>query len=124
MEATMSRKHSERRGARRHGVDEHGIVRARIRPGHQVTLIDLSPGGALVEADRRLLPGSAVELHIQSADRHASMRGRVLRCSVVRVRAESICYRGAIAFDRHLPWFAEATGYELPFRGDATPKVI
>lgn len=120
----MNRKQSERRGARRHGADEHGIVRARIRPGHQVTLIDLAPGGALVEAERRLLPGSAVELHIQSADRHASMRGCVLRCSVVRVRPESICYRGAIAFDRHLPWCVEAAGYEVPFGGNATPKVL
>jgi PilZ domain len=124
METAMSRQHSERRGARRRGTGEHGIVNARIRPGHQVTLIDLSPGGALVEADRRLLPGSPVELHIQSADRHASVRGYVLRCSVVRVQPASICYRGAIAFDRHLPWFAEAAGYELPLRGDATPQVL
>lgn len=122
MDTTMSRMHSERRMARRRRADEHGIVRARIRPGHHVTLVDLSPGGALVEADRRLLPGSAVELQIQSADRQASMRGCVLRCSVVRVRPESISYRGAIGFDRHLPWFGEATGYELPVRGDATPK--
>lgn len=120
----MSHHHSERRLARRRGADEHGIVSAKIRPGHPVTLIDLSPGGALVEADRRLLPGSTVELHIQSADRHASMRGCVLRCSVVRVRPASICYRGAIAFDRHLPWFVEAAGYELPSRGADTPQVL
>ena len=120
----MNRPHTERRGARRRGADEHGIVNARIRPGHQVTLIDLSPGGALLEADRRLLPGSAVELHLKSADRHASIRGCVLRCSVVRVQPAAICYRGAVAFDRHLPWFAETAGYELPSRGDTTPQVL
>ena len=120
----MKSNHTERRGARRRGAGEHGIVKARIRPGHDVTLIDLAPGGALLEADRRLLPGSSVELHIQSADRHASLRGCVLRCCVVRVRPASICYRGAIAFDRHLPWFAEAAGYELPSRGDPTPQVL
>jgi len=120
----MNRRPLERREARRRRADEHGVVTARIRPGHQVTLIDLSPGGALVEAGRRLLPGSSVELHIQAADRHATMRGNVLRCSVVRVRPESMCYRGAIAFDRHLPWFAEPAGYDIPFRGDPTPQVL
>ena len=124
METTMNSKHLERRGARRRGADEHGIVKARIRPGHEVTLIDLSPGGALVEADRRLLPGSGVELHIQAADRHATMRGSVLRCSVVRVRPAAMCYRGAIAFERLLPWFAEAEGYDVPFRGDPTRQVL
>ncbi len=120
----MSSMQSERRCARRRGADEHGIVRARIRPGHHVRLIDLSPGGALVEADRRLLPGTAVELYIEAQDRRATLRGCVLRCSVVRVRPASMCYRGAIVFDRHLPWFADAAGYEIPFRGDATPQVI
>jgi hypothetical protein len=124
METAMKANQTERRGARRRGAGEHGIVRARIRPGHDVTLIDLSPGGALIEGDRRLLPGSPVDLHIQSGDRHASMRGFVLRCCVVRVRPASICYRGAIAFDRPLPWFDELAGYELPRRGDATPQVL
>jgi hypothetical protein len=120
----MSIKRSERRNARRLGTTEHGIVAARIRPGYQVTLIDLSPGGALVEADRRLLPGSAVELQIQTSDRQAIMRGSVVRCSVAHVRPASISYRGAIVFDRHMPWFADGGGYDLPFGGDATPLGI
>jgi hypothetical protein len=124
MEIVMSSSHSERRKTKRRNASEHGITIARIRPGHQVQLIDLSPGGALVEADRRLLPGSAVELHIQSEDRQATMRGAVLRCMVVRVRPASVSYRGAIAFDRHLTWFGEPPGYEVPFRGEATPLGI
>ena len=74
----------ERRRTRRRGAGEHGAT-ARIRPGHQVQVIDLSSGGALVEADRRMLPGSAVELQLQAQDRQATMRGSVLRCCVVRV---------------------------------------
>lgn len=120
----MSSGQSERRCGRRRGVDEHGIVAARIRPGYNVTLIDVSSGGALVETAHRLLPGKSVELHIEAPDRRGTLRGRVLRCSVVGVRPASICYRGAIAFDRHLPWFTEAAGYEVPFRGDVTPQVI
>ena len=120
----MSINTSERRSARRRDAAEHGIVTARIRPGHHVKLIDLAPGGALVETDRRLLPGSGVELQIQAEDRQATMRGCVVRCSVVQVRPGSMSYRGAIAFDRHLPWFADGAGYDVPFRGDATPLRI
>ena len=114
----------ERRRTRRHDANEHGIVTARIRPGHQVQLIDLSAGGALVEADRRMLPGSTVEIHLQANDRQATLRGCIQRCVVVRVRAASVSYRGAIAFDRHLPWFGDTPGYDVPFRGEATPLGI
>ena len=100
-------KGADRRGAPRSAANEHGIVAARIKPGHHVRLIDLSSGGALVETDRRLLPGSAVEVHIQAHNRDATMRGRVLRCCVFRVRPASMCYHGAIAFDRHLQWSNE-----------------
>lgn len=114
----------ERRKTRRHDATEHGVATARIRPGHQVQLIDLSSGGALVEADRRMLPGSAVELQLHAEDRQATMRGCVLRCCVVRVRPASMSYRGAIAFDRHLAWFGDAPGYGVPVGGDATPLGI
>jgi hypothetical protein len=122
MEAVMTQTPTDRRRAKRRGAGEHGIQNARIRPGHPVTVIDCSSGGALVEAECRLLPGSMVDLHVESDRRHAAVRGRVVRCSVVRVRPSSMCYRGAIAFDRYLPWFVEASGYPLPSRGDATPE--
>ena len=77
-----------------------------------------------MEADRRMLPGSAVELQLQAADRQTNMRGCVLRCCVVRVRPASMGYRGAIAFDRQLTWFGDAAGYDVPFRGEATPLGI
>ena len=71
-----------------------------------------------------MLPGSAVELQIQSEDRQATMRGAVVRCMVVRVRPASVSYRGAIAFDSHVAWLGETAGYEVPFRGEATPLGI
>jgi hypothetical protein len=48
----------------------------------------------------------------------ATVRGRVLRCTVVRLRSASICYRGAIGFDRSLPWFVEHE------RVDMTQQVV
>jgi hypothetical protein len=113
----------------------HDIVNARVRPGRQVAVVDISSGGALIETSHRLLPGTSVELHVEQLERSVTVRGRVLRCAVARVQATSLSYRGAIAFDRHLPWFVneQAAGYLVhthesrtgnAFRADATPEVL
>jgi PilZ domain len=118
---------------RLHRVEEHGVVAARVRPGHRAHLVDVSAAGALVETSYRLLPGAPVELHLETESTHTRIRGRVLRCAVVRVRPSLVCYRGAIAFDRDLPWFADDThrlpdSHDLrtmhPHRALSTPEVI
>jgi hypothetical protein len=109
----------DRRGMRRFDAqDAHGIVSASVRPGHRARVIDVSAGGALIETSHRLLPGASVELQVETGTDRASVRGQVLRCAVVRVRPTWVCYRGAIAFERHLPWFVEGS------RERATPQVI
>jgi hypothetical protein len=124
---------NRRQTCRRRHIDEHGIVSARVRPGHRARVIDVSAGGALIETNQRLLPGTSVELHVEAGSRHASVRGRVVRCAVVRVRPTWVAYEGAIAFDQHLPWFVDEPGYAVPSadarsaqpsRGGATPQVI
>jgi PilZ domain-containing protein len=101
----------ERRHAQRlKEVEEHRIVATRVRPGIRARLIDVSAGGALIETTCRLLPGASVELHVETTTSHLRMRGRVLRCSVSRVRPACMVYRGAIGFDRHLPWFVDEPG--------------
>lgn len=115
----MSDGPSDRRGMRRlEALEAHGIVSACVLPGHRVRLIDVSAGGALIETSHRLLPGTSVELQVETGTDRASISGQVLRCAVVRVRPTWVCYRGAIAFDRHLPWFVDERG-ERP-----TPQVI
>ena len=105
----------ERRRARRRArAEEHGIVAARVRPGYEVAIVDVSAGGVLIETVLRLLPGATVELHLETRTRHASVRGSIVRCSVVRVRSTGVCYRGAVAFEHSLPWLAEDLGYSLP----------
>lgn len=112
----MSNGLSDRRGMRRlDGREAHGIVSACVRPGHHARLIDVSAGGALIETSHRLLPGASVELQVATGTDRTSVRGHVLRCAVVRVRPTWVCYRGAIAFDRHLPWFvADARERDTP----------
>ena len=130
----MSQQATERRQThRRQRLEEHGIVSTRVRPGHQATLIDVSAGGALIETNHRLLPGVAVELQVETGTARASVRGRVLRSAVSRVHPSRVCYRGAIGFDAHLPWFVGESGYVVPSadarparpdRADATPQVM
>ena len=117
MEAVVTNTRAERRRSwRRARPEEHGIVSARVRPGHDVSVVNVSAGGALVDCGHRLLPGASVELHLRSELQTAVVRGRVVRCAVARLRSNVVCYRGAIAFDRHLPWFddQESAGYAVP----------
>ncbi len=93
-----------RRALRLRDAEEHGILFARVRPGHDAWVVDVSIGGALVETRHRLLPGSAIDLFVQTADRRATIRGLVIRCAVVRVLPASLWYRGALHFDRQLSW--------------------
>jgi PilZ domain len=129
------RPQDRRHTRRRHHADDHRIVSARVRPGREAAVIDVSAGGALVETAHRLLPGTTVELHLETPHQRATVRGRVLRCAVAHLRSSSVCYRGAIGFDRHLPWFVddEGTGYAVhggetrpgaPARAAATPTLL
>lgn len=124
-----------RRGSRRCRFEEHGILAARVRPGHRAAIVDVSAGGILIETACRLLPGSAVELHMEIPTGHTTIRGRVLRCAVSGVRPSSIRYRGAIGFDRQMPWLSDVdpAGYAVPgsrtrpghgFRAEPTPEVL
>ena len=119
METAVSGDPAERRRTRRlEAFDEHRIVSACVRPGHRARVIDVSASGALIETSHRLLPGTSVELQVETGTHRTSVRGQVLRCAVVRLRPTWVCYRGAIAFDRYLPWFVDER------REPSTPQVI
>ncbi len=109
----------ERRASRRRPKGECGWVsRARVRPGLDVTLLDVSSGGALVEGSVRLLPGSRVELQLSSADAARVVAGRVLRCSVSALCGENVIrYTAAVGFDTRLAIPGDDStrdGYLLP----------
>jgi hypothetical protein len=97
MRADDRRAHHRRCGA------QHGIVLARVRPGHRATVIDISAGGVLVEVSQRLLPGAAVNLQFETAHHQTAVRGRVVRCAVVHLQSSSVSYHAAIAFEYPIP---------------------
>ena len=101
----------ERRRAPRHAAPEqHGVLRVRVRPGHEASLLDLSSSGAAIETAHRLLPGAVVELQLETQHRRSAARGRIVRCEVVRVAASRLLYRAAICFEAPIaPALAPAT---------------
>jgi PilZ domain len=108
LESSVTGPRIERRRSRRQRtVREHGIESARVRRGVHVDIIDISAGGVLVETHQRLLPGMPLDVHFERDKRISTIRGRVLRCVVVRLTESAVCYRGAIGFDGYLPWLVE-----------------
>jgi hypothetical protein len=106
---------SERRAGRRGSATEHGIVSARVRPGHHAVVLNLSPGGALIETSVQLRPGAPVELQLEAIDRRTVTGGRILRCAISCLASSSVLYRAAIAFDRPSSWFNDLpSGYAVP----------
>jgi hypothetical protein len=55
-------------------------------------------GGALVEGETRLLPGTNVDVHVTAAQGRVLVRSRVVRCAVWSVSADVIQYRAALTF--------------------------
>ena len=90
------------------------MTRATVRGGSVVIVIDLSAGGALIQAPKPLPPGSRVHLHVTTAHGKVSLAAHVLRCAVWALDPETgVTYRGALKFDHRceIAW-EEGTGHE------------
>jgi hypothetical protein len=84
---------------------------ALLRPGQEVSLINVSHGGVLVESHARLLPGTRTELQL-SGLRRESVRGYIDRCRVVGL--DPVRFEGAIVFDQALEWRRPDSGNHRP----------
>lgn len=106
----MSRLVERRLDQRRRCSTEHGIVFVRLRPGIDAVLTDICAGGALVETGHRLLPGRPIELHVHFPTQASTVKGRVLRCEVVRLASDRVTYQGVVGFDGLLRWQRDDDG--------------
>ena len=91
---------------------------ARIHPGRDVIVVDLSRTGALVEGFWRLRPGARVDLQIDVDGNDPIVRGRVERCYVASIdHPGGVRYRTAIRFDTFVAFAPPGdplVGYSLP----------
>ena len=79
-------------------------VRARLKHGPLLTLVDVSAGGALIETPARLTPGSRLVLEFMTPDaqRTRAVTSRVLRAEVASLTG-GLQYRGGCAFVTPVP---------------------
>jgi hypothetical protein len=90
----------ERRSHERAAGPWRRPARASLRPGHHITLVNVSRGGALVDSRRPLRPGARVLLQIATQDTALGLSAVVLRCAVRAVSPiDGVLYRGALKFD-------------------------
>jgi uncharacterized protein DUF6982 len=97
----VANKTAERRAHRRLTTSELSwLNHARIKYGPDVSLIDLSVGGAQIETTSYPpQPGSTVVIELAAGERTWPVPARVLRCHVASL-APHATYRGALAFNR------------------------
>jgi hypothetical protein len=99
-----------RRSVRKGGCKLRRDLTARLRSGQELALLNLSPGGALVEGSFRALPGTTVELQLLAPGWRGLATARVLRCHVAAVHpSRGVCYRAALAFSQGLTVPSEET---------------
>lgn len=101
-----------RRRSRRIPSADEPLARVRLRTGWELTVVDVSNGGALVEGFARLLPGTHLDVHVITPEGRVLVRSRVVRACVCAVTADSVRYRGAFAFEREAD--TSPPGYVLP----------
>jgi hypothetical protein len=92
-------------------------VRGTLRPGCHVALVDLSAGGALVQAGRPLRPGARVHLQLTTGARSTAVAAHVLRCAVWALDPTGgVTYQGALRFEHRCDWSSldDAPGTDRP----------
>ncbi|MCA1562777.1 MAG: PilZ domain-containing protein [Acidobacteria bacterium] len=83
-------------------------VRATVRPGCMVTLVDVSAGGALLQGERPLRPGARVQLQVPTGAHTIALFALVLRSIVWALSREGgVTYRGALQFELRSDWLRE-----------------
>ena len=75
---------------------------ARVKYGPEVSIVDLSRGGVLLESDRPLKPGSRQALEIAGAEKSIVVPFGVLRSRISALVPRGAIYRSACAFSRPL----------------------
>jgi hypothetical protein len=103
----------DRRAAERYSAAAcDWLAAVRLRFGDDMTVINVSRGGLLVETGARLLPNARIELQASILGDTCVMQVHVLRSQVCAIRSAGIRYRAAVAFGPRLDpsWNAAIAG--------------
>lgn len=84
--------------------------RVRLRTGRDLTVCDMSSGGARVAGAVRLLPGTHADVHVVGAGGRQLVRSRIVWVRVLTVTP--LVYEAALLFDAEVVLLAG--GYRVP----------
>lgn len=87
-----------RQYARRRDRDLDWVSSARLRSAGEVTLVDLSAGGALIDLTVPLRPGATLTFELVGRGLETVVPVQVLRAEVSAISADSMRFRAACAF--------------------------
>ena len=85
---------------RRTPAPGESLGRVRLRLGPELTVLDMSDSGIRVEGSARFLPNGRVDVHVVTKQGRVLVRVTVVRAQVTEVRAASLKYEAALAFDQ------------------------
>ena len=85
-----------------------------MRAGRELTVINLSSTGVLLDGEARLLPGRHLDVHVVIATGRTLVRSRVVRSSVEGLWSDRVLYRGALAFEHSLDFGPVTTQVNEP----------
>jgi hypothetical protein len=98
-----ARRDAERRAHRRvKGSELRWLRKARLKNGPEVSLLDLSSGGALIETRVQMRPGSAITLEVAGGGSVVEISSEVVRCGIASLQSGAPIYRGACLFENPL----------------------
>ena len=85
---------------RRAPVHTESLSRVRLRLGAELSVLNVSDFGVLIEGGYRLAPGSRVDVHVTTTGGRTLVRATVTRAHVSALRPDALCYRAALTFDQ------------------------
>jgi hypothetical protein len=97
-----------RQTRRRTPGTEEPLRRVKLRIGPELTVVDISGSGVLVEGTARLAPGARIDVHVVPRSGRVLVRTTVVRAWVSGLRGDSMTYRAGLRFDQ--PVDVEASG--------------
>jgi CheY-like chemotaxis protein len=100
--SALSQKDDRRRAPRRPKDQLPWLWSAKLPWGTEVTLVDVSRTGVLIETTSRVTLGSTLDFQFVGENTNVSVPARILRTDVSNVDAFGVRYRVAAAFNREL----------------------
>jgi len=81
----------------------------KLRLGHEVSVLNVSRDGVLIEGAARLRPGTRVELQLETSPDY--LQALIARCEVSRLDEVGVTYRAGLRFTGSSMW--ECCGGDL-----------